>query len=122
MNIFFKMFIDPCTKLEERGSSGGGGKHIGRVTKRKESRSTGGLPGYPCRNSGSKRQVNKLVIHYSELRVKVTTGYLHEMLNLCYNYCFYSSLQCPRKLLLVDIVLRGAQPWSQEFFTNHYPR
>lgn len=111
---------DPCMKLEGQGSSGGVGKHIGGVIKKKESKSTGGVAGYPCRNSGSQRQVNEVVTNGSELTVKVTTGYLHKMLNMCCNYCFCFSLQCPKKFLLMDIVLRGAQLQSQESFTNHY--
>lgn len=91
-------------------------------TRKKSVGCTGDLPGYPCRDSVSQTQVNEVVIHCFELTVKVTTGYLDEMVNVCDYHCSYSCLQGHKKLLLMDIVLRGAQTWSREFVTNHYPR
>ena len=82
----------------------------------------GDLPGFPCRDSGSQTQVNEVVIHSLEPTVKVTTGYLDDMVNVGDYHCSYSALQGHRKLLLTDIVLRGARAWSRELVTNHYPR
>lgn len=56
--------------------------------------------------------------HCSEMAVKVTTSYLHEMVNMWYKDCFYASFQCPEKLLPMDIV-REELSHGLEFFTNY---
>lgn len=95
---------ESCTKWEGQGSNGGGKKHVGELNKKKSSwDAPEHLAGYPWKNSGYQRQVNKVVTQGPALTIKVKTGYLEETVKMWSNCCFHFSLQRRNESLLTDL-------------------